>query len=332
MDVNPIVDLYDALVVGGGPAGLSAAVNLARACRRVAVVDCRRSGRSDWAQINRNYLGFRGGISAVELSAHGREQAEHYGARFYDAELARLHRTDAVFTAEAVGGLTVHARAVILATGVQDRWADFPGYEEYVGRTMHWCIVCDGYEMRGKRVLVVGNDDHAAELAIQLLRFTNMVAVLTNSGSLGMPPEMVQKLDDRGVRLVVGRLGGARSRDGAPGAFATVEVEGGDDIELDHLFSHQGADPNNDLARALGVELNAGGYVKVDLEARTSVPGVYAAGDVTRFSSHQVSTAVHEGAVAAQTLNHDLYLMDQAAFEVGRGGTADFRVEAPSTP
>ncbi len=321
MDVNPTVEQYDALVIGGGPAGVSAAVNLARACRRVAVVDCRREGRSDWAQMNRNFLGFPEGITAVELSKRGREQAERYGARFYDAEVARIGREDAVFRAEAPGGLALLARAVILATGVHDRWADFPGYEAYIGRTMHWCIVCDGFEMQGQRVLVVGNDEETAELAVQMLRFTKEVTLLTNSGSLGLSPDRVKWLDERSIRVVVGRLAGARAKQ--EGEFAAVEVEGIGELELDHLFSHQGADPNNDLARALGLELTTGGYIKVDQEARTSVPQVYAAGDVTRFSSHQVSTAVHEGAVAAQTLNYDLYLRDEAAFEVSRGGTVE---------
>ena len=317
MDVHQTVDLYDALIVGGGPAGLSAAVNLARACRAVAVVDCRREGRSDWAQVNRNYLGFPEGITAVAFNELGRQQAEAYGARFYEAEVARLSHADAVFKAEAPGGLTLHGRAVVLATGVADRWTTFPGFEDYIGRTLHWCIVCDGYEMRGRRVLVVGNDHHAAELAIQMLRFTDRVTVLTNSGSLGMVPEAVQRLDDHGLRLVVGRLAGARAK--KKGELAAVAVEGGEELEVDHLFSHQGADPNNALARALGVELNEAGYVKVDTEARTSVPGVYAAGDVTRLFSHQVSTAVHEGATAASACNQDLYLRDLAAFRAGRG-------------
>ena len=129
MDVTQPVDLYDALVVGGGPAGLSAAVNLARACRSVAVVDCGRPGRSDWPQTNRNYLGFADGITALRLGELGREQAERYGARFYEAEIARLtHDPDtALFTAEARGGLALHGRAVLLATGVEDRWVEFPG-------------------------------------------------------------------------------------------------------------------------------------------------------------------------------------------------------------
>lgn len=326
MDINQTAPLYDALIVEGGPAGLSAGIYLGRFCRTVAVVDCRRTGRSDYAQINRNFLGFPDGLSAVEMGERGREQAERFGVRFYEAEVVRLSRGDGVFVAQAAGGLELHARAVVLATGVEDRWVEFPGYEEFVGRTLHWCIVCDGYEMRDQRVVVVGNDDETADTAIQLLRFTDRVTLLTNAGSLGLGDETVERLDAHGIRLVVGRIAGARARPKEKGCFAALRLDGGDQIDLDHLFSHQGADPNTELARALGVELTSAGYVKVDLEARTSVAGVYAAGDVTRLFSHQIVTAAHEGAAAAMALSHDLFERDQQAFRVGRGATGTGQV------
>ncbi len=319
MDVTRPLDLFDALVIGGGPAGLSAAVNLARACRSVAVVDCGRPGRSDWAQTNRNYLGFPDGITAVELSALGRAQAEHYGVRFYDAEVARLVHDDAVFTAEAPGDLTLHGRAVVLATGVNDRWVTFPDYEQYVGRTMHWCIVCDGYEMQGKRVLVVGNDDHAAETAIQLRHFTDQVVMLTNGGSLGLSPEQVSRSTSTAFALW---LAASPARGHGRRASSRRCSWRGGEIELDHLFNQQGADPNSALARALGVKLTDQGYIVVDTEAKTSLPGVYAAGDVTRLFSHQVATAVHEGGTAATALNYYLYQKDLEAFRAGRGQTS----------
>lgn len=317
VDINRPVDLYDALIIGGGPAGLSAAVYLARACRRVAVADCKRPGRSDYAQVNHNYLGFPDGIAALELSSIGRQQAERFGARFVDVEVARLGQADGVFAAEAPGGTTLHARAVILATGVHDRWPEFPGYHDFVGRTLHWCIVCDGYEMRGQRVVVVGNDDETAQTASQMQRFTDQVTLLTNDGSLGMRPEIVRHLDERGIWIVVGRIVGARSK--KRGIFEAIELEGGGEIDLDHLFSHQGADPNVALARALGLDLDAGQYIRADDEGRTSMPGVYAAGDVTRHFAHQISSAVHEGAAAATTLNYDLFLKDEEAFRVSHG-------------
>jgi len=310
------VERYDALIVGAGPAGLSAAIGLARACRSVAVFECKRPGRSDWGQLNRNYLGFPDGISIVELGERGTEQAERYGARFFDTRVVSMAQDDHGFVSNA-GGTAHHSRGVILATGVTDRWVEFPGYRDYIGKSMHWCIACDGFEMQGKRVVVVGNDAHGAELAIRMLGFDpEDVTVLTNSGALGLRPAMVQELQDRGIRLVVDRLVDATAR--KKGYFQSVRLEGGEHIELDHLFSAQGAEPNTELARSLGVELNNEGYIKVDTEARTSVPGVYAAGDVTRLFSHQVLTAAHEGATAASALDHAMYLQDKEAFRAGR--------------
>ncbi|MDQ3656213.1 MAG: NAD(P)/FAD-dependent oxidoreductase [Chloroflexota bacterium] len=308
MDISHSVDTFDAVIIGGGPAGLSAAINLARACRSVAVFECGRPGRSDWAQVNHNYLGFPDGIPIVELDARGRRQAERFGVRFIESEVTSVTQVAGGFKACAPR-TTVQARAVVLATGVADRWVTFPGYEDYIGRSMHWCIACDGYEMQGQRVVIAGNDEDTAEMAMQMLIFTAQVSIVTNSGSLGLRPVTVEALEKRGIRLVVGRIASARAR--SRGYVDALLLEGGEEIGLDHLFSAQGADPNTALARALGVELTAEGYVKVDVEGRTSRAGVFAAGDVTRLYSHQIVTAAHEGAMAANSLNYHLYEQDQ---------------------
>src|SRR5699024_6394238 len=129
--------------------------------------------------------------------------------------------------------------------------------------------------------------------------------------ALGISPDTVAYMRSRGVRLEIGRIAAARARES--GVFEAIELEDGTLIELDHLFSEQGITPNTELARSAGVELNEEGFVKVDTEGRTSVPGIYAGGDVTRLFSHQVSTAVHEGATAANTAIFELFEQDEAA-------------------
>lgn len=300
--------VVDALIVGGGPAGLSAAVYLGRACRSVLVFDCPRPGRSDWAQINHNYLGFPDGVSVDELTERGRRQAECFGTRFSTSRVIDISRDGELFVARTADE-TYRGRAVVLASGVTDRWPEFPGYEEYIGRSMHWCIVCDGFEMQGQRVLVVGNDEHAAEMATQLTRFTERVTLLTNDDRVAIPESSLRLLERYRVPVVADRLVDARARE--RGVFASVLLAGGDEIQIDHLFGAQGAAPNTDLARSLGITLNDEGYIKVDTEAKTSVPGVYAAGDVTRLFSHQIATAVHEGATAACALNAALFQQEQ---------------------
>lgn len=308
MSIEQPPDTVDCAIVGGGPAGVAAAINLARACRSVVVIDCADEGRSDSAQRNFNYPGFPDGITAVELSALGRRQAERFGARFIPGEVHRVTGSAPRFRLDWGEG-SLWARTILLATGVRDRWPEFPDFRQYVGRTMHWCLYCDGYEMQRQRVMVVGNDADAAELAIQFLRFTDDVTFVTNHGSLGLPETTVNRLASRGIPLVVGVLTAARAKE--RGVFDAIIVDEAREIPLDHLFSHQGADPNTELARALGVDLDEHGYVQVDLHARTSLPGVYAAGDVTRRFSHQVATAVHEGTTAATAVDHDLFEQEE---------------------
>jgi thioredoxin reductase (NADPH) len=306
-------DRYDAVIVGGGPAGLSAAIYLARARRSVVLFEAEKPGRSDWHQRNHNYLGFPDGVSIVDLCARGRAQAERFGVRLQHAMVETVQRDAHGFTVMA-GGTTHHGRGLVMATGVTDKWVQFPGHEDYIGTTMHWCITCDGYEMQDQRVLVVGNDADTAELALQMLGYRpRSVTVLTNRWGIGLPLDHIEALGRHGIELVAGRIVAARAR--SLGCFEAVVLEGGDEILLDHLFSAQGAVPNVALAQSLGVRLTESRHINVDSEAKTSVAGVYAAGDVTSLHSHQVLTAAHEGATAATSLVYALYEQDLRAVD-----------------
>ena len=302
---------YDAAIVGAGPAGLAAAVNLARALRSVLVFDRPQPGRSDYPQVNHNYLGFATGVPARDLCERGTAQARAYGARFSGSEIVMIRRAPSGFALEGAGGERCRVRAVVLAMGVRDHWTRFPGFEAFVGRSLHWCIVCDGYEMQGKQVVVAGNDDEAAATALQMRRFTPEVTLVTNDGALGLTPGAADRLVRRDVPVVIGRIACGRAREDAPGMLASLRLEDGRELPAEHLFSHQGATPQTALARSLGVALSSAGYVTVDTEQRTSEPFVYAAGDCTRLFAHQIATAAHEGATAAQTLNYDLFQVDE---------------------
>ena len=310
---------FDAAIVGGGPAGLAAAINLARALRSVMVCDRPQPGRSDYPQVNHNYLGFPDGIPARELRARSTAQAERYGAQVCGAEVVAIRRTPGGFALEGSGGERIQARGVILAVGVRDHWTRFPGFEAFIGRSLHWCIVCDGYEMRGKRVVVAGNDDEAATMAVQLRRFTPDVTLVTNDGALGMTPRATDRLARRELPVVIGRIVSGQERAGEPGMLESLRLEDGRELPAEHLFSHQGATPQTALARSLGLAMSGSGYITVDTEQRTSEPFVYAAGDCTRLLAHQIVTAAHEGATAAQTLNYDLFHADELLTETASG-------------
>ena len=292
---------YDAIVVGGGPAGLSAAIYLARSLRRTLVLD-RGGGRWDGLQVTENYLGFPQGIAARELRARGVEQARRFGADFEPLEVSRIGRADPGFTVETDGGMR-RARTVVLATGVTDRYPDVPGWPPFEGAGLHWCLYCDGYLARGRPAAVVGADEASAVEALQLRRFTDRVTLVAPE-----PPSWSARRDAALARAGIAVVEGAveRLEAGEERRLSGLRLRGGRRVSVEVAFVHQPGRPNSDLARDLGVARSTEGYVKVDSEQRTSAPRVYAAGDVTRLHSHQVVTAAHEGATAAVSANFDL--------------------------
>lgn len=298
---------YDLLVIGGGPAGLSAALYLARYERTVGLFDA-GGGRSSWHQTAYNYLGFPGGIKARELRELGRRQLADYPqvTIHSDCRIEAMQKNGEYFMARGSHGEWC-GRAVILCTGVTDHWPKFDGWEEYVGRSMFWCLTCDGYSSRNMKLVVIGNTDAGAVTALQLQRFDCAVTLLTNSDDLGISDEVQQRLQRHSLPLIHDKLASASGKNGY---FTEVQTEGGQRIILDRLFSQQGATPNTRLALDLGARVNEDGCIQVDNEQKTSVAGLYAAGDVDRLHSHQISSAVHEGGQAASSANYYLYPPD----------------------
>ncbi len=294
---------YEVLVIGAGPAGLSAALYLARYDRRVAVFDTGR-GRSTWHQINHNYLGFPGGVPARKLRELGCRQLEEYPhITTLEHKVETLRRESGMFIAEGQAGLW-RGRAVILCTGVVDHYPHFEGWEEYVGQSLFWCITCDGYESKGKRVVVLGNTDEAASESLQLQRFTAQMTILTDSHDCLISDKFRVRLEQANIPLICDKIA---SISGTDGQIQSLCTHGGQRIEVDRLFSQQGTTPQTRLAEEVGVALTDRKYVKIDTEQKTNVPGFFAAGDITRLHSHQISTAVHEGGQAASAANYYLY-------------------------
>lgn len=297
---------YDCAIVGGGPAGLSAAIYMGRMRRSVVVIDDDH-GRSNWHQVNRNYLGFVDGIHAKSLREVGEKQASKFGVRFLAARATGAsyvgEETDRVFTVETSKG-PVRARTLILCTGVRDKFPEFEGSEECIGQSMFWCIICDGYESIGKKIVVLGHNERAASLALQLRVFTEDITLVSWDEPFNLPEEKIALLNEHGVQT---HDSGCNLFTCSKGQLEKIRLENGTELELDMVFVAQWIEPNTQLAQQLDVYLDRHGYIVADAEQCTNVGGVYAAGDVTKLNNHQITSAVHEGGMAAAAANYFLY-------------------------
>ncbi|MDQ3008693.1 MAG: NAD(P)/FAD-dependent oxidoreductase [bacterium] len=299
---------YDTLIIGGGPAGQSAAIYLQRFNRQVVLFDTAQS-RTLTYEHNENYLGFPEGIASKSLYERGLAQATRFGALHQPVEVQRVVHHDGVFIAYTSNG-TYTGRSIIIATGVTDLYPNLPNFEEYLGRSLFWCITCDGFKTVGKKVIVVGDTDEAACTALQFLQFTKEVVLVTNYSpdQSQLSKKWRERLWKRHVEVFESEI---KSINGAAGQVSSLELDNQQQLAADFIFNMQGAIPNNSLATELGVQVNGDGYIEANDEQQTNVPFVFAAGDVTKRFSHQIVTAAHEGSMAAQACNYALFDEDQ---------------------
>jgi thioredoxin reductase (NADPH) len=340
---RPFPDEIDCVVVGGGAAGLSAAVNMGRLRRSVLLVDER--DRFRWQHSIHNYLGFPDGIPADDIRRLGWRQAAKYGARLLighvatatregdrfrlvierlpeggawghapgpslprDAEMARM------FGEVPEGApLKVLARTVIVATGVFGHFPEFAGRDECVGRSLFWCIHCDGYEAIDREVGVVGHDEEAVQTALDLLVFTRRVTIVAGRPEgFEVPAARLADLAANGIAAHPHGVAEYENRDGEMRALV-LDDPARTRIPVELVYTVRRTRAQNDLARQLGLELNAIGQIVATSQQLTNVPGVYAAGDATNLHDHQLSAAVHEGNQAAAAANYHLYSPVQRA-------------------
>lgn len=285
--------VHDALVVGGGPAGLSAATWLARYRRSVLVID---SGeyRNHGVERTHGYLGCDPVAPSALLDA-ARAQLDTYDdARWRTGRVADAGGTLGRFEARLDDGERVAAKRIVLATGVRDAFPDVGGFFEHYGADVFHCAGCDGYEARDRDVVAFGWAPHVVDFALGLLDWAASVTVVTDGHELAADDADRQRLARYGVDVVEDV---ARSLEGTRGGLEAVELANGNRVPCQLAFFSIAHHPTNDLATALGCELTDEGCIAVDDQAATSVPGVYAAGDVTP-GTQLVSVAAAKGATA----------------------------------
>lgn len=292
--------IYDMLIVGGGPGGYTAAMYAARSGRDAIVLEkLSAGGQMALTSDIDNYPGFEEGVDGFTLGEKMQQGAERFGAKTELAEVFSLQLDGPVKSAETSEG-TFYGRTVVLATGASPRLLGVEGEQEMTGRGIHYCAACDGMMYRGKTVVVVGGGNTAVEDALLLSRVAAKVILVHRRDSLRatkvyhdplMQAENVEIRWNSAIDSLMreDKLTGVKLRDTVTGEISELACDG--------VFVSIGRAPANELVKGK-VELDEAGYIKADESTRTSVPGVYAVGDVRTKAMRQVVTAVADGAVA----------------------------------
>jgi thioredoxin reductase (NADPH) len=289
----------DCLIIGGGPAGLTAAIYLARYRRKVVVVDSRES-RAALIPETHNYPGFAGGIGGPKLLDVLTKQAETYGVAIVHDRVAGLQEAEAGFLAQW-SHTEVRTQRVVLATGLVDHSPSIPGLKQAIDLgSVRYCPICDGFEASDLRIGVLGNIEDACSKALFLRTYSKEVALLTLDG-VPASEENCRDLAKADVRLTRAHVVGLERRDDE---MIAVLDDGTREI-FDVIYPVLGCDVRSELGRALGARHNSVGCLEVDAHQQTTVKGLYAVGDVVS-DLHQIAVGTGHAAVAATHIHNNL--------------------------
>ena len=303
MDDKPL----DCLVIGGGPAGLTAAIYLARFHLDILVIDEGKS-RAGSIPCTRNHAGYPDGISGKELLERMRRQAQKYGAKVLTERVTKLERDekDGLFAATWGSGC-VEAHTVLLATGVSNRRPPMEEalHDDALARGLiRYCPICDGFEVTDKKVGVIGSDSHGVAEAVFLRSFTADVTLIAPHEALRLKAEDQRTLKEAGI----GCIDGPAEAVAISSEFIVVDTAEGHHT-FDSVYPALGSDTHTQLAQMVGAPLGKDGCIAIDSHQRAGVPGLYAAGDVV-IGLDQISHAMGDGGVAATTIRNDLCAKD----------------------
>ena len=294
-------EAIDCLIVGAGPAGLTAAIYLARFHLATRLVDAGKS-RAAMIPCTRNHAGYPGGIPGTELLKRMREQAAGFGAQVTDGLVERLGRRGDCFTTE-LNGETIVARTVLLATGVvNNRPKMSPDvHDEAVRRgLLRYCPICDGFEVTDQNIGVIGTRTRGHNEAVFLRMYTPHVTLIAPDAGHELTDAERAKLEELGVALIDGPCGPLH----IDGDCILVPTPDGERA-FDSIYPALGSVIRSELAVDLGADASEDGCLVVDAHQRTSIPGLYAAGDVAK-GLDQISHTMGEAGVAATTIRNDL--------------------------
>ena len=297
-------DTFDVAIVGGGPAGLSASIFLARYLHSVVLIDSGDPRNWETRGINA-YLGLPS-VRPAELRARGRDEARKYDVTLVDDcvdTVRQLAEDEFVLTTHTSD--TYRARRLLLAIGLKDVWPDIPGLERAYGRNAHVCPDCDGYEARDKKTVVIGRGRKAVGMALNLTTWTQKLIICTNGEAPDIDePEYCRKLDALNIPVLAEKVRRIHVEK-AHGEIHCLELEDGMSLDAEKIFFAIGQYPADDLGAQLGCERDEGGHIVVDRHYHTSVRNVFAAGDIVPGSQLAIAAA-SDGAIAALAIHKSL--------------------------
>jgi thioredoxin reductase (NADPH) len=293
---------YDLVVIGGGAAGLAAAQYGARAnLRTLLVEEIAAGGQALLIDALENYPGIAGPINGYDLAETMRRQAESFGASFLSATVSSLRKDGSCFALETSEG-RLSAKAAILATGAKHRHLGVPGEAELSGRGVSYCATCDGPFFKGRRMLVVGGGDAACDEAMFLAKLSDKILMVHRKGRFRAQRSLAERvLKNRNIEVrfdtIVERISGSARVQ----SVSLRETSTGRAYEeaVDAVFVFVGSIPQTSLAPDAAKD--EGGFLVTDARMATSLPGLFAAGDVRASPFRQIVTAAADGAVAAHS-------------------------------
>jgi thioredoxin reductase len=291
-------DVFDVIVVGGGPAGLSAALMLGRCRRRVLLCDDGKP-RNRHSHALHGFL-TRDGVNPAELNALGRDELRRYEIDCREVSVTGVRRVDTDFDVCLADGRSEQSKFILIATGVVDELPEVPGLKDCYGRSVFHCPYCDGWERRDQRLGVIGKGKSGVQLALSMKTWSSSVTLLTNGTRLEAHGR--ERLARNGIDALTRRITACTHVDGH---VTSVEFAGRPAVPMDAIFFTTGQHPRCDLAENLGCVFNRKGTVETGILSETNVPGVFVAGDASRDAQFVVVAAA-EGVKAALAINQAL--------------------------
>jgi thioredoxin reductase (NADPH) len=289
--------MYDVAIIGGGPAGVTAAIYASRYRLKTVILCNEFGGQVTKTHRIENYPGFRS-ISGMELAKHFRDQIEHNKIELIEKLVQGVRKVDDHFLINN----EIRARMVIIAMGMKHRKLEIPGEEEFIGKGVSYCATCDAAFFKDKTVGVVGGNDSAAVAADILAQYAKKVYIIYRKEKLRAEPAWIEVIEGESkIEIIyntnVTQVKGDQMMD-------TVVLDSGEEMKLDGLFIEIGSVPSTALTEEIGVTTTDKGFIPVDASQKTNIDGVYAAGDISLGCNcmRQIVAACAEGAIAAQSI------------------------------